>query len=83
MPGVARCDIDSASQHMIISGSIDTYIENKKVVHEGSITATGLVVAQGSTTVFVNDKPVAREADIIADGQSISSSSTTVFANVG
>jgi uncharacterized Zn-binding protein involved in type VI secretion len=81
MPGVARCDIDSASQHMIISGSTNTYIENKKVVHEGSITATGLVVTQGSTTVYVNDKPLAREADIIADGQSISSSSTTVFAN--
>jgi uncharacterized Zn-binding protein involved in type VI secretion len=81
MPGVARCDIDAASQHMIISGSIDTYINNQKAVHEGSVTATGLTVTQGSTTVYVNDKPLAREADIIADGQSISSSSTTVFAN--
>lgn len=78
--GVARVDRDSASDQMIIRGSLDVVVEDHNVAFAyDSINALGVAIIQGSDTVFVNDKPIARESDMMADGQPIANGSNTVI----
>lgn len=78
--GAARVERDSASNQMIIRGSPDVFVEDRKVAFAyDSINAAGVAVIQGADTVFVNDKPIARESDLMADGQPIANGSNTVI----
>lgn len=74
MPGIARIDIDSASDQMLISGASTIFINNRSAAIVGTINAAGASVINGSLTVFFEGHGVAREGDLMSDGQTITTS---------